>query len=214
MLESLNWVDYFILGLILVSAILSLFRGFVREVLSLIVWVLAFWVALNFCTAFSGVLSGLIETPSLRIGVSFAILFIGILFVGSFINYLLGQALKRTGLSGTDRLLGVVFGVLRGVILVALLLLLGSFTKVTQDPWWQQSVLIPKFERIVLWLKSGDLPQFITKNFVISPPDILELSVGLSTNPEASTISSGAETENAETENGAAKPTTPTPAQP
>lgn len=167
-----NWADYVIIGIVILSAIISLVRGFVKEALSLIVWVLAFWIALNFCTELARLLESHIETPSLRLGVGFLLLFLVVLIIGSFVNYLLGQLVKKTGLTGTDRMLGVLFGVARGIILVALLILLAGLTSIPQDPWWQNSALLPKFQGITNWLQSGDLPTYVKENFVLNFPDV------------------------------------------
>ncbi len=154
------WVDYVIIGIIVLSALISLVRGFVREALSLVTWVLAFWVAWTFFRELAVVLEPWIATHSVRLGIAFAGLVTATLIVGGIINYLIGQLVEKTGLSGTDRLIGVVFGGARGVVLVAILVLLAGLTPMPEDSWWKQSVLIPYFQDIAIWLK-----QFL-------PPDI------------------------------------------
>ncbi|WP_448672039.1 CvpA family protein, partial [Escherichia coli] len=84
-----------------------------------------------------------IQTPSARIIAACALLFIATLLLGALVNYLIGELIRVTGLSGTDRFLGMVFGGARGVLLVVLLVGLLSLAPVQQDPWWQQSVLMP-----------------------------------------------------------------------
>jgi membrane protein required for colicin V production len=149
----MNWVDYVIIGIISLSALISLMRGFVREALSLVVWVAAFWIAWSFFRELALQLD-VISVPSVRLGVSFAILFVTSLLLGALVNFLVGQLVEKTGLSGTDRLIGVVFGAARGALLVAVLVLLAGLTPFPNDPWWQESQLIPFFQELAVWLKS------------------------------------------------------------
>ena len=111
-------IDYIIIGIIVFSVIVSLLRGFVREVMSLASWIVAFFIASNFYVYLAGLLTS-IESLYIRNGVAIAILFIASLIVGAIVNYVLGQLVDRTGLSGTDRVLGACFGLLRGVLIVA-----------------------------------------------------------------------------------------------
>ncbi|WJW74510.1 CvpA family protein [Thiohalobacter sp. IOR34] len=159
----MNWADYSIIAIIAISAVLSLMRGFVKESLSLLAWVAAFWVALGFSGQLAGVLTDWISVPSVRAIVAFGVLFVAVLLLGGLINFLIGQLVEKTGLSGTDRLLGTVFGVVRGVLIVAILVLLAGMTVVPQDPWWRDSQLLPHFEALALWLRDF-LPLDIADN--------------------------------------------------
>ncbi len=158
------WFDYLIIGILLLSALLSLIRGFVREAFSLAVWLLAFWVAWSFFRALAVQLAPWIGTPSVRLGLAFAVLLLVTLVVGGLINFLLVRLIERTGLSGTDRLVGMVFGLARGVLLVTVLVLLAGLTPMPQDPWWRESQLVPYFEELALWLREL-LPQDIADRF-------------------------------------------------
>jgi membrane protein required for colicin V production len=161
-------VDYAILGVILVSALISLLRGFVREAFSLGVWLLAFWVSWTFFRALAAHLAPWIDTPSVRLGVAFAGLMLISLAIGGLVNFLVIQLVERTGLSGTDRLIGMIFGLARGVLVVAVLVLLAGLTPLPGDPWWQSSQLIPYFEELALWL--GELlPEDIAERFDYGP---------------------------------------------
>lgn len=149
-------VDVIILGIIVFSLLVSLWRGFVREVLSLAGWVIAFIVASQFYPAMSELLlrleSPYLKSEYLRHGIAIAILFIAVLIVSGIINVLLGQLVDKTGLSGTDRVLGVGFGILRGVFIVAaILFFLSRFTHFEQSELWKESQLIPHFDFIVKW---------------------------------------------------------------
>lgn len=145
--------DIVILVIIGISALLSLIRGFIKEALSLVTWIAAFWVSLAFTDRAADLLANWVSLPSARAALAFAGLFVTVLLLGGLVNYLIGQLVRKTGLSGTDRMLGMVFGVVRGAMVVAVLVLLAGLTAVPQDPWWQDSTLLPHFERIALWLR-------------------------------------------------------------
>lgn len=157
------WIDFVIIGIIALSALISLIRGFVREAFSLAAWVLAFWVAWNFFRELSVQLDWF-TVPSVRLGASFLILFIATLMLGALINFLLGQLVDKTGLSGTDRIIGVLFGAARGALLVAILVLLAGLTPFPNDPWWKESQLIVHFQELAIWLKTL-LPADIGEKF-------------------------------------------------
>ncbi len=150
-------IDYIIIGIIAFSALVSLWRGFIREVMSLISWVTAFFAASYFYPYLSSYflqldVAYLQESELLRNSVSAVILFLITLVALTVVNALLGKLVDHTGLSGTDRVLGMIFGALRGVLIVAaLLFFFDTFTKANQSQWWLESQLIPHFSFIVSW---------------------------------------------------------------
>lgn len=147
------WVDYAIIGLVLISSIIGLLRGFVREAFSLVIWIVAIWVGLTFSREFSTLLEGVINYPSARIASAFAILFFATLILGGLISYLLGELVKKTGLTGSDRFAGMIFGIARGLVVVAIIVMLAGLTPLPEDSWWKESVLIPPFQSLALWLR-------------------------------------------------------------
>jgi len=161
------WVDWTILILISISAGISLLRGFVREALSLAGWIIAFFVAKGFYQEFSELLVEYIQTPSLRYGAAWAGLFLASLTVTGLLNYLIGQLVEKAGLSGMDRIMGMAFGALRGVLIVSLVVIgLRAFTPVEQDPWWKQSQFIPHVEILGNWFYDhfkGSIPKVNTE---------------------------------------------------
>jgi membrane protein required for colicin V production len=146
----MNLADAVILFIIAVSALLSVRRGFAREAFSLATWVAAFLVARLFGPGLEVMLEPSIETPSVRLATAFGILFAATLVVGALVNHLLGELVRVTGLTSTDRLLGMVFGAVRGMVLVVVIVVFtrGMFS---QDPWWRESVLIPQFAMMEDW---------------------------------------------------------------
>ena len=147
-------VDWAIVAIIAISALISLSRGFVKEALSLVTWIIAGAVAWMFGGSLSEYLAGYIETPSARVIAGCAIMFVATLIVGAMINYLIGELIRVTGLSGTDRFLGMAFGAARGALLVVVAVGLLSLGPVQQDGWWQQSVLVPHFLLVADWSKN------------------------------------------------------------
>lgn len=159
----MNWLDFAILIIILLSAMISLFRGFVKEALSLVAWILAFWIAISFSYLLAEMLEGTIKSPNVRVSVAFGILFILTLIVGALINYLMAQLVRKTGMSGTDRMLGVVFGVARGAVVVGVLVLLAGLTGLPKEPAWKDSMLMVHFQDVAIWLRSFLPPGYAAK---------------------------------------------------
>ena len=152
----MNVLDIAILVIVGISAVFSIFRGLVKEVLSIIAWVVSFWAAFTFTDAVGGGLERWISSPAIRWLVGFFIIFIGVLAVTAFINMLISKLVVKSGLSGTDRMLGLVFGVVRGAIIVSIMVFICQMTPFPREPMWQQSSLIPHFEviarQLVRWL--------------------------------------------------------------
>nr|VFJ55854.1 MAG: membrane protein required for colicin V production [Candidatus Kentron sp. DK]VFJ65839.1 MAG: membrane protein required for colicin V production [Candidatus Kentron sp. DK] len=152
----MNWADYIILALIGISALLSIRRGFLGEALSLFGWILAFWLGLTFMHVLAAELPwpSVISAPSLRLVISFVGLVVVTLLLTALVNHLVGKLVMKTGLTGTDRMLGVIFGTARGIVIVAICVLLAeSFTPLPQDPWWQESQLLGRFQELSLEIR-------------------------------------------------------------
>lgn len=151
------WVDYAILVVVALSAIIGLFRGFFREAVGLATWVLAFWLAFRLTEFGGGLLADWISVRSVRLAVAFGAIFVLVLILGAVANFLIGKLIVHTGFAGTDRALGGVFGVLRGVAVLVLLVLLAGLTPVPGDAWWRQSLFIGHLQTGALWVR-GWLP--------------------------------------------------------
>ena len=163
----MEYADYVILGIIAVSILVGAIRGFVKEAFSLAVWAAAFLVAFQYSGALALQLENHIELPSVRTSLAFAGLFLAVLLVGGLITYLVGKLVEKTGLSGTDRLLGGVFGGVRGLALVLAIMLVAGLTPVPQDPWWQQSRSIQSLMPLAEWAAQY-LPDYILEHLDLS----------------------------------------------
>lgn len=139
----MEFIDYILIIVLALSTVLSLFRGFVKEAMSLAGWVIAIWVAWKFSPQLAGGLTGLIETDLVRLWAARALLMIGVLMGTGIVSWLISTALDQTGLTGTDRSIGMLFGFARGVVLVGLLLVLLEYMGFDQTAWWKGSKLIP-----------------------------------------------------------------------
>jgi len=150
-MESLNVFDWILVAIIGISSVFGLLRGFVKELLSLASWVAAFFVARLFSLKLSSFMVDWIDNPQFRLIAAFAILFAATLVVGALINNVFSRLVSATGLTGTDRLFGMVFGLVRGGLLVAVMVSLLSLTPVSNDQWWKNSLIIPQFEVVDEW---------------------------------------------------------------
>ena len=147
------WIDYAIIGLISISLIIGLFRGLIREAFALVTWGVAFWVGLTFSAPFSALLENAIADPGARIAAAFIALFLLTIILGAIINKLLSVLIDKTGLTGTDRVAGLVFGIVRGVLLIVILVMLAGLTPLPESLWWKESQLLPHFQSLAVWLK-------------------------------------------------------------
>ena len=145
-------IDVVILVVIGISFLIGLVRGFVRETLSLITWAVALWAAFTFADRFTQHFEQFLSDPTLRLIASFIVVFIITLVLLSLIGFFLSSVFESTGLTGIDRSLGGVFGILRGAIIVAVLIILAGFTGFPNEPWWQESVLIDHFKPLVIFI--------------------------------------------------------------
>jgi len=149
------WVDYAISGLVFIYVIIGLARGGGKEILSLFSWLLAIGVGWSFALEFSDFLTTAIETPSTRIAASFACLLIITRIFTSFIFFLMNEERKKTRISFSGHFFGMLLGVIRGIVIVAVFVLTGGLTPLPEDAWWRESKLIPPFQSSALWLRNN-----------------------------------------------------------
>lgn len=148
----MNWVDWIILSILGLSVLIGLFRGLISEMLGLVIWAVAFWASWAFGPSVAAWFGRYISMPTAQMVIGHGAVLMGVLIVGAIIRAIISRILWRTGLSGMDRMLGMVFGFARGALIVAFMVFLFSLTALPQESWWRQSTLAPKFQGLAGWL--------------------------------------------------------------
>lgn len=146
--------DYAVLVIVGLSIILSVMRGLVREVLAILGWVAAIYVAKNYTSQLMPLMPPDIPTESLRVLAAFVVLFLATLLLSSLLAIALGAIFKTLGLGMIDRLLGALFGLARGIIIVCVIVLLAGMTNIPTDARWRNAMFSAPLEAMVL----GALP--------------------------------------------------------
>ena len=152
-MDALIWIDWVIIAIVAISTLISLKRGFVREAMSLVIWVGAFVIARTFHPNMQMLLADTVGNPTVRLIAAFGILFVGTLVVGAVVNNALGRLVEATGLSATDRTLGMFFGLARGLVVVLVALALLRMTPVTGDAWWRESTTVQELAKVEAWTR-------------------------------------------------------------
>ena len=146
-------IDIIIAVAIATSIIVGLVRGFVKEAISIAALLFAIWAALYFGPAVGGVSESWLTSEELQKWFGRVLVFAVILSIGGLLGWGLSKIIRMSALNGMDRFLGSLFGVLRGVLLVAVAIIGGQFAGFSNDGWWQDSVLIPHLEVVADWIK-------------------------------------------------------------
>ena len=148
----MNTADIVILAVLALSTLFGLMRGFISEVLSLVCWIAAFWVAWAFGAQVAQFYGGWLADPTARVVAGYVTCFAGVLIVGGLVGWILRTLVKVSGLSGGDRVLGMLFGLARGLLLVTFAVLMLGFTTAPRDAaWWRESALLPAFSNGAGW---------------------------------------------------------------
>ncbi len=152
----MSTADIAIISVFVISMIIGLVRGFVVEVMAIAVWILAVGLAYWFGPQLAAMFSSTLELSSARIFLGYGLIFVGTLVSGAILIYFLKKLVAGTGLTGTDRLFGMLFGAVRGLVLVVLTILMSGLTPFPGDSWWGASRAIAMFqpmaERARAWL--------------------------------------------------------------
>ena len=138
-MSALVAMDWFFVGVLVVSLLVGAWRGLVFEVISVVSWIAAFVLAQWFAPAVAHWLPISSTNEPLRYGLGFLIVFVGTIFAGSLIAFVVKKLLAAVGLSPADRMLGAAFGVVRGVVILLALAVLVGMTPFKSAPWWQES---------------------------------------------------------------------------
>ena len=139
----LNLADYCIIATVVISAIMGLLRGLLREVIAVASWVLAVLLAWHFSYVLEPHLGGLMANSEARPWAARTLIFLGVLLVGSAIGAILGHFVRLSILSSVDRFLGFLFGLVRGVVVVGVAVIICQVLRLEDEAWWRHSVLMP-----------------------------------------------------------------------
>jgi membrane protein required for colicin V production len=163
---SISTPDLLIAGIVFLSILIGIVRGFVKELISLVTWVFAICMAALYASPLSEHIT-FTKIALVKNLTSFLLIFVGIVFVGAIINYVIGGLIRKTPFSVPDRVLGSIFGVLRGGFFVTILILIAGLTPFPEEDWWNESYAIGKFEVLAIWIKDR-LPDENAKVFHFS----------------------------------------------
>jgi len=143
------WLDYAVIGVFALSLGIGAWRGLVREVVSILGWVIAFLAANLLAGPLGPSMPQAIPSPELRVAAAFLAVFVVSLIVTSLAGLLLSRIVKSIGLGGLDRLLGAVFGAARGALIVLAAALLAGLTSVPRQAYWRDSASGPLLAQAV-----------------------------------------------------------------
>lgn len=151
----MNAADYLILGVLVFSMVIGMLRGFLREAVALIAWLCGLWLAWRYAPLVEPYLGGLLARAPLQTWAARAIILFAVLIVGWLVAAALASLLHHSNLSiMVDRLLGMLFGVLRGAVAVAVFVILGQLVRLDQVHWWQRSRLLPYAVEFAGWIRN------------------------------------------------------------
>lgn len=148
-MSTFNFVDFLILGVMGLSVLFGFISGFIRSVISLLVWIAAFGVALIWGPEVADTFAGWVSDPSIQLWLAYGSIFVSVFIVGAIIRMFLRVALMATLIGPTDRFIGAGFGLLRGIVVVTFSLWFATLVGVTQTPSMQQSILVKVFAPLV-----------------------------------------------------------------
>ena len=149
----MTWVDYSVLAIIGISVLLSIIHGLVRELMALAAWIVAFITAQLYAGAVAPLLPAAISNPALRVLGAFLLVFLAVLIAMSLVAAIVSRLVRSAGLGGVDRLLGAVFGFVRGLAIVMVVVLLAGLTMLPRQPAWRHAVFSAPLEALANVIK-------------------------------------------------------------
>jgi membrane protein required for colicin V production len=150
----MNFADYVVISVVLLSAGIGIIRGFLREAIALASWILALLIAWKFSDLVEPHLGGLLADAQARPWVARGLIVLFVLLIGVAAGAIIGYFVRLSIFSGMDRFLGFFFGLLRGVLLVGVFVALGQLVNLQSENWWKRSMLIPYGEDVASVLRS------------------------------------------------------------
>jgi membrane protein required for colicin V production len=157
--------DFIVVVVIAISVGFGIWRGLVREVLALLSWIAAFWMAKLFAAVVAGWLPASWSHQGLRFAIGFIAVMLVSVLVLSLLSMLIVHLVKAAGLTTSDRALGAAFGLLRGLLIVVLLVLIGGMTSEPREPYWRKALFSKPLQKVALWAKPwlpGDIARRVS----------------------------------------------------
>lgn len=150
----MNGADYLIIAILAISMLLGFFRGFLKESIALIAWLGGLWLAWKFAYLVTPYLGGLLAEEPIRTWVARSLVLIAVVLMGWLVSAILSHFVHQSGLSlMLDRMLGTVFGFVRGGVLVAVFVIIGQLVEVDGERWWRESWLLPYASDVAGWVR-------------------------------------------------------------
>jgi membrane protein required for colicin V production len=143
-----TWADFLIIGIWLASGAFGYWRGFTKEAIALASWLAAIWLAWRLGSAVEPLLGEWTAAPELRIWAARVVILVVVLAAGGLMAWFARTMIRHTGLSSTDRSLGAVFGVARGLLIVGLCAIGIQLLDIDGDSWWRDAKLRPLSDQI------------------------------------------------------------------
>ncbi len=150
----MNGADYLIIAILAISMLLGFFRGFLKESIALLAWLGGLWLAWKFAYLVTPYLGGLLAEEPIRTWVARSLVLIAVVLTGWLVSAILSHFVHQSGLSlMLDRMLGTVFGFVRGAVLVAVFVIIGQLVEVDGERWWRESWLLPYASDVAGWVR-------------------------------------------------------------
>src|SRR5262245_35203054 len=158
----MDGADHIFAIILLVSGAVGFFRGFIREAISLLAWLVGLWLAWHFAYLVNPWLGGALAEPGVREWTGRAIVLLVVLLVGALTGSIVSHFIRRaTGIAAVDRTLGAVFGLMRGAVIIGLLVLAGRAVELDREPWWGRTKSMPAATTVANWLERYARPAAI-----------------------------------------------------
>lgn len=165
------WIDYVIIAVIGLLAVFGALRGFVLGLLSLCGWIAGGWLIIAFGARGADLLVNYISLPEARYLLASLVLFFSAVLFTFLLARMLGAVVEKQGLGGMNRVLGMIFGAARGVVLVTVLVLLARLTPLPENAWWSESILVASFERAPVEVRHFLPPELIGRFVLPEGPE-------------------------------------------
>lgn len=149
----MNGIDWFIVIVIVLSSLLGLIRGFVREAIALATWLLGLWLAWSFAPLIEPHLGGVLAQPVVKVWVARAIIMAIVLLAGALIGLILSHFVRHSPFGGADRSMGLLFGLIRAAVVIGVGVIAGELLRLNTEDWWQSSKLLPYCQFFAEWIR-------------------------------------------------------------